>query len=437
MRLKLLAWWQLLHRSYWFIPGLMSIGALVLAVAMVYLDNRIVASGAEPIRFLPQSDAAGGRAILSTIAGSAITVAGVVFSITIVILSTAAAQFGPGLLPNFMNQNGTQIVLGGFIATFIYSLLILAHIQESEDPAVPQYALSLGLALGIFSFGLLIFFIHYVAMFIQVPRILANVEADLKRSIRGSFPDTPDSNAGDDEWPQDFDANSVDVESRSTGYLQAIDYQALLEEAVCHDLRIQTHMVAGHYVLAGQTLMQICAARPVGEDVISGLRAFYMINEERTSSQDPVFAVDQIVEIALRALSPGINDPFTAVQCVNMLGNVLVCLAGRYEPQPLLFDKQGRVRLRRRVYTYEKVIDKAFNQLRQYGAGHAAVAVRLMELMADLACLELPDNFRACLQHHAELLAEDTRTMLRNTADVEDFDRYYQIFSNNAQSCRV
>jgi len=430
VKLKLLAIWRALRQSFWFVPGLMSLAAVALAFVMLTVDSLIVGTGGTVPRYLPSGDAAGARSILSTIAGSAITVAGVVFSITIAVLSTAAAQYGPRLLPNFMNQHGTQIVLGGFVGTFIYCLLVLSQVRTEALQPVPQYALSMGLLLGVASFALLIFFIHHVAMFIQVPRILADVGADLEHTIVQTFPEGSQAEPDDDVsgLEGEFDDTVVEVTSRRSGYLQAIDYDALVQLAAEQDWLVKVDVLPGHYLLHDQTVMQIRAAGGIDEEPMEQLHGIYLLGDARTSFQDPEFAVDQMVEIALRALSPGINDPFTAINCIDRLTAALRLLAGRELPSRVCRDSEGRARLLRRRYDFDSFMAKAFNQLRQNARDNAAVAICLLQNMAGLARFPAPPAYREALRRHAELLYHDAREAMGQAADREDFRQRYRDF---------
>lgn len=436
--LKLLSWWQLLYRSYWFVPSVMSVLALALAFGMVQVDEWLVQAGGETFTILPRINAEGGRIILSTIAGSSITVAGVVFSITIVVLSTAANQFGPGLLPNFMNQRPTQIVLGGFVATFIYCLIVLSHIRGGKEALVPHYSLSLGILLGIISFLFIIYFIHHVALFIQVPRILSDVGNDLHFALSGIFPEQGKGGNGEKEpdMPDDFERNSVLVRSAESNYVQAINYNLLLELASRHDLIITTEAVPGDYLLRGRPMLNIYPASSVDEQLVDKLHSSYLLGVERTSTQDPLFAVDQIIEIAVRALSPGINDPYTALACINKLGEAFVHMAERDEPLRFWRDSDDRIRLVRACNSYASVLDRAFNHLRQYSADHPAICANLMLLLADLARLDPPENYRNTLSKHAERLLESAEKASYASADHQNLKRLYRDFRSVTQDSR-
>lgn len=305
MKLTLLSLWRSLRQSYWFIPGLMSLFAAGLVIGMLWLDAFLVQLGFSNAGLLPINDANGARTMLSTIAGSSITVAGVVFSITIAVLANASSQFGPRLLPNFMNKKGTQFVMGGFLGTFIYSLLLLSQIQSgSEEYAMPQYALLLGLLLGISSFVLLIYFIHNVAMFLHVPRILNDVYVDLRDTLAQCFPEQDDTEESAKHIAEYGEQKSV-IPAASAGYLQAIDYAELVAIASRVDTCLDVRVLPGMFLLPNYVIACYSAHQQLDEDVHADIQMAFLLGSERTSFQDPEFAIDQIAEIAIRALSPG------------------------------------------------------------------------------------------------------------------------------------
>jgi uncharacterized membrane protein len=431
MKLRLLRLWESAARSYWFVPMLMSVAGVGLALALGSLDARVQQAGDGVLARLYVSDAAGARAILSTLAGSAITVAGVVFSITIAVLSSASQQFGPRLLPNFMRHNGTQVVLGGFIATFIYSLLMLSMVRDGAGGAfVPQTGVAAGLALGVGAFALLIYFIHHVAVFIQAPRIIDDVTRRLGEALERSFPEPLESGADGREperpaLPARFDEEARPVGARRSGYVQAVDYGALLELACRRGILIRTLHRAGDFVIEGEPLALLHPAARVPDAAAQTLCEAFVTGPARTDTQDPEFAVDQLVEVALRALSPGINDPFTAINCIDRLGGALAYLARRRLAPAYRCDDDGRLRLVTDPITYAGVVDAAFNQIRQAAADSPAVAIRVLECIRAVARQDIPDAMRDALGRQARLLHDAAAAEFAVEHDREDLKARY------------
>lgn len=232
---RLRALWEYRRGTYWAIPSAMAVSALGLSVGMIQLDEAATARLVDRLSWVYTGGPEGARAVLSTIAASMITVAGVTFSITIVALPLASQQFGR-LLRSFLRDLGNQVVLGTFVSTFIYCLLVLRTVRGSDDEDfVPHLAVTVGVVLAMLSLGVLIFFIHHVATSIQASRIIANVADDLEGAINRLFPDAIGEDSATASWggtPPDessaVDERSREVRATATGYVQAIDAQGLM-----------------------------------------------------------------------------------------------------------------------------------------------------------------------------------------------------------------
>ncbi len=439
MKIQHIRSWEKLRVSYWFLPGLMALMALALAVAITYIDW-LAQHGHLPglaRLYMIVADARGARIVLSTIAGSAITVAGVIFSITIVVLNTAATQFGPRLVRNFMEHAGTQTVLGIYVGTFIYCIIVLSTVRtEDQSPFVPQHAVAAGLFLGILSCAALIYFIHHVSVFIQAPRIVDNVASKLEAVLRTDYPvrtpGEPEPSPDEEEQQAQTDLARFGlgerraVCAREAGYVQAIDLDGLLALAVERDLVLQLTYRAGRFVFAGRPLAHVAPADRLDDKTAEGVVAAFIIGPSRTPTQDLEYSVRQLVEIALRALSPGINDPFTAANCIDRLGAALVLLGARKLRSRYRRDAQGRVRLVTDPHTYRGVVGAAFNQIRQHARGNVAVSLRMLNVIGAVSASELPRPFREALREQAEAIYELNRDHLPASGDREDFERHYR-----------
>jgi uncharacterized membrane protein len=412
MNARMQRWLERLHYSFWFVPTLMALGALVLSVVAVQVDQAMTERWSERIGWLYESGPDGAREVLAVIAGSMITVAGVVFSITIVALSLASQQLGPRLLRTFMRDTGNQVVLGTFIATFLYCLLVLRTIYvEAEEAFVPQLSVAFGVFLGVASLGVLIYFIHHVAISIQAPNVIAAVGRDLLRTIDETFPEAPTGGESErvpvpmpEGLPEGFDTSGVQVHARATGYIQAVDEDTLLRVAARHDLLLRVVTRPGNFVIQGQTLVKAWPADRATERDAKALREAFVIGRRRTSTQDVEFAVDQLVEVGVRALSASINDPFTAMSCVDWLSAGLYRLAQRHPPSAHTADRNGRLRVVMEVSTFEGIADDAFNQLRQHGRGDVAVTCRLLEAIWRVSTASEAEGWRRILLRHARLI---------------------------------
>ena len=415
--------WDLLSSSLWFVPTAMTVVAIAAAIAAMAADRSLTRIP-ESWFFLYSGGAEGARSVLSTIAGSMITVAGVAFSATMVALSFASSELGPRLLRNFMRDRGNQIVLGTFIATFVYCLLVLRTVSESPRQFVPHIGVTGALALALASLAVLIYFIHHVAMTLQADYVISIVALDLDRSIERLYPGA----MGEDPPPQRIaelkarekalrSDEAAQVAPDVSGYAHALDVDALMDLAVKHDLLIRVLSRPGRYVLDGVAVAEIWPAAGVDERVREKVREAFLIGRMRTSKQDVEFALHQLVEVAVRALSPGVNDPFTAITCIDRLSTGLLHLMRRDFPSRFRVDGEGQLRVIADRPDFRGVVDASFHQIRQSGAGHPAVIIRLLEMLTLLLEQATSDQHRGALEHHVALVR---RAGVRETAEARD-----------------
>lgn len=431
MNLRFRQIWERVRSSYWFVPSVMSSLAALLAVGLFLVDKKAREQYLPFLSDLYVMDAPGAQAILSTLASSAITVAGVVFSIAMLVLSNASAQFGPRLLPNFMRQGGTQVVLGGFIGTFVYCIIVLTRVRATEDGAgIPHLSVSVALLFGVLSFGLLIYFIHRVAFFIQAPNVVEYVGSRLIETFAGLFPASPDGGRDDpsqDGWepPPDSWDRAKPIPAPGNGYLEAIELERLQKIAEKYDLLLCLKKRPGQFVVAGHALALAYPREAVSDAIAADIVKAFLSGRQRTLIQDAEFAIEQLVEVAVRALSPGINDPFTAINCIDWLGAALSFLAGRELAPPLRRAAGGRVRVVTDPYTYAGILDAAFNQLRQNARTNEAVSIRLMDMIGLLAEGDLPPAYRDALERHARLIHRDAGARFPDGRDRADLEERY------------
>lgn len=422
---RLVKWWQLLHSSFWFIPGVMSGGAVALAFGTVALDRAKSDEWRESFGFLYTGGAEGASAVLGTIAGSMITIAGVVFSMTLIALSLASSQLGPRLLRNFMRDAINQVVLGTFLATFLYCLLVLRTVRRAEENLfVPHLAVTLGVVLAVVSVGVLIYFIHHISLSIQADQVVARVGRELMRGIDDLFPDRLDPAAQDKPeepegagLPPGFDDEAREVLTSKDGYVQSVDVGALMKLATEEDVVFMVDRGPSTYVVEHRPLVRVWPAVRVTEDLMDRVNTAFLLGSSRTPGQDIEFSVHQIVEIAVRALSPGVNDPFTAVRCVDQLASALSRVARRELPSPFHYDEHGRLRVVYSVVSFADIVESAFNQIRQNARSNAAVTIRLMEAITTVAAFAERVDDREALRRHAEMIVRGAREGLPEEND--------------------
>lgn len=425
MNALLLKYWDRLRSSFWFVPAAMACLAAALALSAVAIDEAAGDDWLQRLGWGYSGGAEGASLLLGTVAGSMITIAGTVFSMTLVAMSLASSQLGPRLLRNFMRDTANQVVLGTFVATFVYCLLVLRTIRRADEVAfVPHLSVSIGVLLAMVSIGVLIYFIHHVSVSIQADEVIAHVGRELEDGIDRLFPGRlgqPGSETSDSpntaELPTAFAREARPVGAAEDGYLQLIDGDALMALASRADLLLQLERRPGHYLVNGQTMVMVWPGDRVTDALVDQLNDAFVFGNQRTATQDVEFSLHQLVEIAVRALSPGINDPFTAIACVDRLGSALCRLARRDAPSPLRYDDEGRLRLVAPGSTFAGMVDAAFNQIRQSARSNPAVAIRMLDVIAQIAGHVQHKRDAACLQRHAGMIARGAREAVPEADD--------------------
>ncbi len=426
--------WNNLRASFWFLPTLMAAAAALLALATIAIDNAwIDPEGVHPWLIYSGGPEGAGR-VLGVIAGSMMTVAGVVFSITIVVLAQASSQFGPRLIRNFMVVKSNQLVLGTFVATFIYSILILHSVTANGDRFVPHLSVSIDVVLSIISLGLLIYFIHNISESIRAEYIIARVRRNLAQAIERIFPekDAPDAstaqerNASDYTVPTACSREACPIMAEHSGYLQAVEQEALMTICEEEDLLVHLAYRPGQFITAGSILLTVWPGHRVDASLAQRMNAIFILGTERTLEQDVEFAIAQLAEVAVRALSPGINDPITANTCIDWLGVSLSQLANRKMPASHLYDQANRLRLIRKTFDFEGLLDTAFNMIRQNSRSVEAVSIHLLEVLGTIAAQTTDEARQTTLRHHMDMVANECRNAFSGDKDRMDLEARYQ-----------
>ena len=443
LKARTLALWDNVSSSYWFIPSLMSVGAVALSLVLIDVDGRVGPDWMDGVS-LYANKPDGARAVLSTIAGSMIGVAGVTFSITIASVVYASGQYGPRLLTNFMSDRGNQVTLGTFIATFLYCLLVLRTIRSADEgdgpdlvvAFVPHIAVLTGLALALASIAVFIFFIHHVPESIHVSNLVAGVGHDLCHKIDVLFPvrighgaPTPEAvrdGGAVTEVPEGFYSDARRVAADSDGYITGVDAEGLMALAVEHDLLIRVRHRPGDFVAAGDTLVLAWPPDRAGDRAVDDIRTAFAWGRQRTARQDVRFLVNELVEIAARALSPGVNDPFTAISCLDWLSAALKDLAGRDFPGAERYDDGGRLRVVAFPTTFEDFADAVYGQLRPYLATDRNAALHAFTTLGEVAGRLTGERQRDALRRQADALLQGSlaaQTLEADQAEVRERHR--------------
>jgi uncharacterized membrane protein len=377
---------EALRTTLWVIPAVMVAGAVALFALTYALDRAAVAGHLTFPGWVNAGGADAARQVLIGLAAAVITVAGVVFSVTILALQLASQQFGPRMLRNFIRDLGTQASLGAFVATFVYAMLTLASVgQLAGGEFVPHLSVTVALALTLGDLGVLIYFINHVAKSIQLTSVVSGIARDFRSALEDLHADAvaagaPGAAVGTpfSEVRSHLEREGASVPATTSGFLQAVGHDRLVRIAASTDAVIALSKRPGQFIVEGQPLAMVWpsdAAAAVSE----ALARAHIVGPNRTLTQDLALPVDQLVEVAIRALSPAVNDTFTALTCIDWLGDCL-CRAARVPlPDGIYRTPDGVVRLVDSVITFERLLKGASDKIRQAGRGMPAVLIRQLD----------------------------------------------------------
>lgn len=381
-------WLDALRTSLWFIPTLIVLGAIVLAYGLLAVDAALPPGWWKPVEWLhPVMDVRirGASAMLQLIGGSIITITGVVFSITIAAVTLAAGQYTSRVLRNFIRDRANQAVLGGFLGIFVYCVLVLRSLSGSspEDHA-PAVALLMALILAFLGVGTLIFFIHHIVRGLQATSVIAAIAREALQSVDRHFPDRlePSGHSGA-SLRRPGGGHHAQVYAHRNGYITGIDFDALAEQAEDCDGLVRVRRRPGMFVSEGEVLADFQTPEPADEERVRDLRGAWSFATMRTLENDPGYGLRQLVDVALKALSPGVNETTTGVMCVNWLGVVLQRMAGRRFP-PRFRSRGECIRVVTCAPGMGDFIALAFDQIRQNAFGNVAVLYRQIEVLLAL-----------------------------------------------------
>lgn len=414
--------WERVSSTFWFVPGAMVAAAVVLFVVTLQWDQSLRGSfSGMPLIFTGGPTAA--RSVLSAIAGSIITVAATTFSLTIVALQLASSQYSPRVMRNFTSDVGVQVILGTFIATFLYSLLVLRVVRAAEDGAptfVPVVSVTVAVVMALVSVGLLVYFVQHIASIIQSSTIVERAQKDAVESISGLEDlEDPTGRPPEQELERRFrravsaGGEPEVVRAERSGYVQYLDADALAEAVMgaCKPVAVEVPFGPGHFVAAGLPVAKVWPAPEggLGADVREEVRGAFFFGKERSFRQDFAFGLRQLSDIALKGLSPGVNDPTTAMQAMDRMEAILIALAPKALPRRYREQRSGGsdVLLKVGHYGFEDAVGLAFDQIRRaaFTSGQVAVLERLLQILDRLAQLHDPPERREALWKRAFAVA--------------------------------
>ncbi len=314
--------WDRMRTSFWFFPMLIVTGSIALAIGLIAAHSSGSGRWLERWPRLFGAGAEGARGMLATIAGSMMTVVGVTFSMTLVTLALASGQYTSRVLRNFMRDRVTQIVLGIFAGIFVYCLIVLRTIRSgAEAEFVPGLAVSLSLVLATAGIFILIYFIHHVASSIQASSIVASVADETLQAVDRLYPEDFRPNTEDDDLASSalaqLDRAWQPVPAHDNGYIEYVNRDELKRLALEHETIVRMEIGIGGFAVDNGTLASLALDEPPDEGLVAAVQATYFIGRHRTLQQDCAYGVRQIVDVAMRALSPSTNDTTTAVMCID------------------------------------------------------------------------------------------------------------------------
>ncbi len=395
--------------------------SIALAVALIEADSvgsdqwlaqwpRLFGTGAE-----------GARGMMSTIAGSMMTVVGVTFSMILVVLALASSQYTSRILRNFMRSRITQVVLGIFAGIFTYCLIVLRTIRGGNEGAfVPSLALFFGFVLALGGVVALMFFIHHIASSIQASSIIASVANETIQVIDRLFPKPLGQGPGEDDKDHTLQSLSERkwhvVSARMSGYIQSVDNAALLRVARNGKTLVRMEHGIGEFVVQDTALVSLAMGNPPDQETTAALQAVFSISRYRTVEQDVGFGIREIVDVALKALSPGINDTSTAVICVDYLTSIMARLAPRTIPSLHRYE-DGELRVMAKGPCFESLLSESFDQIRSNANGNVAIMLRMLGAFQTIARLTADPSRRRALREQLECIAELAERTIQSPHD--------------------
>lgn len=426
---KVRLWVEKLRGSYWPVPTVLLLMGGALAYVATWVDRSFSELRLEWLGWFFAASPEGAQALLSAIASSVLGVAGTTFTITIAVLTLTSQQYGPRLLRSFLQDTRNQVVLGVFIGTFLYALLVMGIVRTVEESAyVPRLAVALALFLAVVNAFMLVYFIQHVVASIQVSHIVAKVGDEMIEAIDrmcpevdGEFEGVRDAARGSRSFQSRVPApalvGAAPVRAAESGYLQAIDAARIVRHATEADVRVDLVRTQGEYVSERTILARVTPPERLTDDLRRSVNDSVTMGNDPTPAQDLAYGPRQLAEIAVRALSPGVNDPGTAIMCLDRLTAGLVLLVRREMPPDEHADDEGCVRLTTRRASIERIFDVSLAQIRRYGAADIEVLSRMLRLLADVADVARSRRQREALQENVRLVLVEGSRELQSEGD--------------------
>jgi uncharacterized membrane protein len=408
--------WDRMSVNFLFIPGVMALGAILLAWSMYWLDGQIPNEVLNTSRFVISGSPSELRGYLFAMATTVLTTAGVVFTLLTLPLSTVASQYGSRLIRVFLGDRTTQFVLGMFVATFAYCIFSALGIAPAEvEPDGPQITTTMGLYLLIVAFASLILLIQHISTMLQAPNIAASAGVELLEVVRET--NQPETRGGEyhrqtAKSPPDslITAEAHPVRAKKPGYIQYVDPEHILPLAEKKDIVIRIVPKPGAFVRNGMVIAQVWPADRVDNNLDNEIRNTFHLGNQRTPTQDVEYAVNQLTEIAVRAMSPAINDPFTAITCLDYIGDGLALFSRKGAINPNISDGHGNLRLIFEPVTFSELLSAAFDMLRHASADNASILLHMLHTINVIGDDTKSPEARQMLLRHVTLIQVESET---------------------------
>lgn len=416
--------WHRISGAFWFVPAVCLVAAAVLAQAMVAVDRALPDDLTSPwLSWMYAVGIDGSRSMLSSIGASMLGVAATAFSITISVVATASSTYGPRLVRNFMADRGNQAVLGVLVSTFLYTLLVLRTIRSADDdlarPFVPHLAVNVAVVLAVADVVLLVYFIHHIAASVRVETLAHGVRRNFRDVVERWHPQEAPEDLVRTAGPR---AGGGEITAGSVGYLVTVDLDGLRALARDEDVVLALVPRVGDHILPSEALVRVWPGDRAG-DLATRVRRSVRIGDSRSAAQDVRFAEQQVVELAVRALSPGTNDPYTAVNAIEEVAAGIVVAVSRPEPGNTVVE-DGTARLHYSTVGLEEIVDMPFDQIRPHATGHVEVLQALINLAARVGGASRHPLVAHRVRGHVEALLEQFRSTDPHPHDLQRVERH-------------
>ncbi|MUV36929.1 hypothetical protein JNUCC1_00733 [Lentibacillus sp. JNUCC-1] len=375
--------WINVRESFWFLPAVYGLSAIMLVFLTNILDAWLVSSFKDniPKQIITGKDTA--KKLYATLVTAILTMTTISFSVIMVVLTTYASQFSPRVLQDFMKSRVTQHVLGIYCSGFLFALLLLLLIDYGKPLLGPASMV----VIAILNLGAFVYFIHHTARWLQVNRLVGMIEEKGTKAIKEMTKEKQTyyeySSWNKDEINQYRNQAKSVLTAKRSGYIQSINWSGMIECAKKHDVAVDLHVQVGSFITHDLPIMNVYATEQT--EAVEQLRSFLIVGKERTDVQDVEFTIQKIGEIALRAISPSTNDPHTAVNCINRIGGLLIELGDSQKETPYLADDQNNLRVIHKTKSFEEYLYKSFYQIRHYGQNDISVIYGILEVLYKIA----------------------------------------------------